>query len=130
VDVLRHTTNADAAENDKVRGRVFRWYLAAFLTFWGTVTAVDSIAYLGSDRGPGGASTPFESLLQIPLLLGVITGGCLHAVAVIKTAIQFRSAAGVLLALFGGALFGALNFVAFAIVQLCFVINVMQWDSL
>ncbi len=91
---------------------------------------MDSIAYLCGDQGPGGASTPFQSLLQFVLFLGVIAGGCLYAVAVIKTAIQCRSAGGVLLALFGGALFGALNFVAFLIVQLCFVINVMAWDSL
>ncbi len=47
-----------------------------------------------------------------------------------KTATQYKSAAGVLLALFGGALFGALNFVAYVIVSFWFTINVMSWDTL
>ncbi|HEV3301290.1 MAG TPA: hypothetical protein VG055_16685 [Planctomycetaceae bacterium] len=109
---------------------VFRWYLAAFFTFWGTVAAVDSITYLVGDKGPGGGSTILDAMLAIPLYLGLIAGGCLHAIAVVKTATQYKSAAGVLLSLFGGTLFGVLNFVAYVIVTFWFVIDVMQWDSL
>jgi len=113
-----------------VRVPEFRCYLAAFFTFWGTVAAVDSITYLGGDKGPGGGSTILPTMLAIPHSLGLIAGGCLYGIAVVKTATQYKSAAGVLFALFGGAIFGALNFVAYVIVSFWFVIDVMRWDSL
>jgi hypothetical protein len=94
------------------------------------VAAVDSVTYLCGDKGSGGGSTDLQTMLAIPLYLGLIAGGCLQGVAVVKTATQYKSAAGVLLALFGGALFGALNFVAYVIVSFWFGINVMSWDSL
>ncbi len=58
-----------------MRVPVFRWHLAAFFTFWGTVAAVDSIAYLGGHKGSGGGSTVLQTMLAIPLYLGLIAGG-------------------------------------------------------
>jgi len=113
-----------------VRIPAFRWYLAAFFTFWGTVGTVDSITYLGGEKGSGAGSTLLPSMFVIPLYLGLIAAVCLHGVAVVKSATQYKSAPGVLLALFGGALFGVLNLVAYVIVSFWFVIDVMQWDSL
>ena len=109
---------------------VFRWYLAAFFTFWGTVAALDSITCLVGDKGPGGGSTVFEpcsagSALSRANRRRLLARNCRredsHPIQVgcWGTALTVRRHA------FRGAEFRGLVIVTF-----WFVIDVMQWDSL
>jgi hypothetical protein len=113
-----------------MRTRAFRWWIAAFLTFWGTVAAVFLVSYLTQEQGPFAGHTVGRALLDGTLFLGVVSSGCLLLTAVVKTAIRCKTAAGVSAALLFGAIFAAVNYCAFFVVGLWFVIHVMRWDSL
>ena len=108
----------------------WRWLIAAFLLFWGTVAGVFLSDYAVGEKGSGGSSPLMEIFLGIPLYLGLICSGCLLAIAIWKTCRRCKTIYGRALAILSGLLFAAANLVAYFVVALWFVIDVMEWDSL